>query len=443
MPDPSIDAVIVGAGVAGLACAQSLVEAGLNVQVLEASDRVGGRLWTDYGIARGAPVETGALMVHGRRVVTQDWARQLGLGVRKLPVLQRTVFFQDHHASRFPWLALPFHPRFGLRSAIQAGWSIPRRMRRWEGPDVSMDEFFSRTRATPGARSIATFLHAHINLGDPDQVGVRGTGEEEALSTEGWLNHFQLKEGYSELVRRRAAPLASRIRLQAVVKSIRRRDTGVTVQWGNGSTESTMDARVAVITLPLGVLKADAVEFDPPLPEAKRRAIQHLGFGAVMETILRLKGGNLVEKLGDSTMLWGCTSTSFDRPFAGIPGRPEILSAFTAAREAERRSSMGDMEVLDATRVELDSFLPSSVRIGEVEESLIRRWPRDPWIRGGYSFLPPDVTVAERRTLAEPVEGRLFFAGEATHYAGEAATVHGAIETGYRAAGDVLSALRG
>lgn len=442
MTDLSTDVVVVGAGAAGLACAQRLIGAGLEVQVLEATDRVGGRLWTDYSIGRGAPVETGALMVHGRRVATQDWARELRVNVRRLPVLQRSVFFRNHLPSRLPWMALPFHRRFGLHAVIQAGWTIPRRMRRWPAPDIPFDEFLERVRATPGARSLATFLHAHINVADPDEIGTLGTGGEEALSAEGWVHHYQLVEGYSELVRRRALPLRSQIRTRAIVTSIRRTDLGIRVQWNDDSIPCATRARAAVVTLPLGVLKADSVEFDPPLSEPKRRVIGRLGYGSVMETILRLKGGNLVKRLGDCTMLWGNTSTSFDRPFAGLRGRPEILSAFTAGREARRRSQLGDQEAVEASLAELSSFLPSDIRVGEVDGFLIRRWPEDPWIRGGYSFLPPGVTVAERRTLAEPIEGRLFFAGEATHSGGEAASVHGAIETGYRAATEVLRAFR-
>ena len=442
MAEYTSDVVVVGAGVAGLACAQRLTEAGVDSQVLEAADRVGGRAWTDYSMAGGAPVETGALMVHGRHVVTQQWARELRVGVRKLPVLQRSVFFREHRPARLPWMALPFHPRFGFRAVVQAVWTVPRGMRLWKAADVSLEEYFERESTVPGARSIANFLHAHINVADPDQVGVRGTGEEEALSEEGWLNHFQLVGGYSELVGRRAELLRPRIRLESVVRSVRRSDGGVEVEWERASVRTKTRARAVVITIPLGVLKAESVQFEPPLPESKRRAIRRLGFGPVMETILRLRGGNLVERLGDCTMLWGSTSTSFDRPFAGLSDRPEILSAFTVAREASRRSALEDSEVVDATRAELDSFLPSDLHIGSVEDVLVRRWPQDPWIRGGYSFLPPDVTIADRRALAEPIDGRLFFAGEATHFGGEAATVHGAIETGYRAAEEVLRALR-
>lgn len=98
--------------------------------------------------------------------------------------------------------------------------------------------------------------------------------------------------------------------------------------------------------------------------------------------------------------------------------------------------------MVDATLAELASFLPASLVVGEVVDLLVQRWPRGPFVRGGCSFLPPGGHSPDRRALAAPVDGRLFFAGEATHYASEPATRHGAIETGYRAADEVLRSLR-
>ena len=72
----------------------------------------------------------------------------------------------------------------------------------------------------------------------------------------------------------------------------------------------------------------------------------------------------------------------------------------------------------------------------------MHRWPDDPWVRGSYSFFPPGVGLDERRALAAPAHGRLFFAGEATHTEGASGTIHGAIESGERAAGELLDVLR-
>ncbi len=86
--------------------------------------------------------------------------------------------------------------------------------------------------------------------------------------------------------------------------------------------------------------------------------------------------------------------------------------------------------------------MPPSVHVGTVDAFACSRWPIHPFVRGGYSFLPPGGRVQHRADLAAPVDGVLFFAGEATHMRGEPATVHGAIETGYRAAAEVLQSLR-
>lgn len=442
MSDSDVDVIVVGAGVAGLACGESLARAGVGVVILEASERLGGRIWTDYSLAGGAPVETGALMIHGRHVATQRWIRELGCHARSLPVLQRSVFFRNRRPATLPTMALPFHPTFGSRAVLQAGWSIPRATRRVASENLTFAELMDQMGVVPGARSIATFLHAHINLADPDQVGARALGQEEPLSQEGWIHHFQVVEGYSEMVRRRAHQLSDKIRVGSRVCAIRTRPNGVEVEFETRGRRGSLTARAAVVTVPLGVLKANLIEFDPPLPEEKRRAISAIGFGPVMETVLRLRGGNLRNRLGDYAMLWGNTSTSFDRPFVGLQGRPDILSAFTAGREAGRRSARPDREVLDDTLAELQSFLPSSLQVGEVETYLIRRWPQNEFVRGGYSFLPPGTDVSQREVLAASVDGRLFFAGEATHAAGEPATVHGAIETGYRAAEQALQTLR-
>lgn len=436
-----VDVIVVGAGVAGLACGESLARAGARFVILEASERLGGRLWTDYSLAGGAPVETGALMIHGRHVATQHWVREVGCHVRSLPVLQRSVFFRNRRPATLPAMALPFHPTFGTRAVIQAGWSIPRATRRAVSENLTLAELMDQMGVVPGARSIATFLHAHINVADPDQIGARALGQEEPLSQEGWIHHFQVLEGYSEVVRRRAHQLSDRIRVNSRVYAVRSRPSGVEVEFETQERRGSLTARAAVVTVPLGVLKANLIEFDPPLPGEKRRAISAIGFGPVMETILRLRGGNLRDRLGEYAMLWGNTSTSFDRPFVGLQGRPDILSAFTAGREAGRRSALPDREVVDATLEELQSFLPFSLRVGEVETYLIRRWPQNEFVRGGYSFLPPGAGVPDRAALAASVDGRLFFAGEATHATGEPATVHGAIETGYRAAAQVLQAL--
>jgi monoamine oxidase len=101
-----------------------------------------------------------------------------------------------------------------------------------------------------------------------------------------------------------------------------------------------------------------------------------------------------------------------------------------------------DLEVVEATMDELRSILPPSVDPGQVEAFVVERWLDNPFVKGGYSFLPKDGRFEHRRDLAASVDGVLFFAGEATNIEGESATVHGAIDTGYRSAKEVLQSLK-
>ncbi len=438
------DVVVIGAGAAGLACAQRLQEAGLDFVVLEAADRIGGRIQTNFTLGGGRPFEIGALMVHGRHVVTHQWIAELGLHTRPLPTTKRARFWRSGRVERIPLPGNLLHRTIGLRAFYQAAFTLPKRMQAYDGPDVSLAEWLEKEPALPGARLLISLLYAHASAVDPDSLGVRGPAAETALANEDFgYRNFQVVEGYDTLLGRRSAPLRERIRLQTRVTAVLRHPGGVTVEtMGPHGEEDEVRAKRAVVTLPLGILKADTVLFDPPLPEGKRTAIRAIGFGDAMIILLKLKGSDLAHKLGDFGLLWGEGPTSFHRPYVSTRDPPDILDGFLVGREARRRAALSDDEVRDLTLEELRGIVPPSVHVGDVGGFACSRWPVNPFVRGGYSSLPPGATVDHRKALAAPVDGLLFFAGEATHTHGEPATVHGAIETGYRAAAEVLESLR-
>jgi monoamine oxidase len=218
-------------------------------------------------------------------------------------------------------------------------------------------------------------------------------------------------------------------------------DDGVRVRARTSEGEEEYRARTAVITVPLGVLKAGAITFDPPLPDSKRRAIERIAFGDGYALSMRLRGGTMRERLGSFSLLWGGTASTFYRPYVGLNAPVEIVTAFTVGREARRRAALGREALIEATMAEWAELVPAGVTLGTVEESDVHLWTLDPWTRGAYSFLPPGAALADRQELGKAVGGRLFFAGEATNLTGESATVSGAIESGERAAEEALAAL--
>jgi polyamine oxidase len=449
-PDPSAtsgpwDAIIVGAGFAGLAAAERLTAAGCQVRVLEASDRVGGRALTDYSLGNGVPLELGAQMVHGRTAVTHEWLQRYGLSARPLRLNQHSRIVLDRRVGRYPWFVLPFHPVVGTTATLDGLVRIPKALDAYMGPDLSFEAFLESRNVSNPARAIVKLLHSHSYATDPDVLGVRGPGDESRRATEPYgFRNFQVVDGYSALAQRVAARLGDRVVLNAPVTKIERTADGVRVHATAGDSKGVWELRApaAIVTVSLAVLRSGGIEFDPPLPERMRAAIAKIGFGDAYALQMRVRNGTMRRTLGNFGVLWGGTHTSFRRPRIGTDRAGDFVTAFTVGREARRRAALSDAELIAATLAEWESVVPSGATLGTVEAFVVHRWTTDPWARGAYSFLPEGSRIEEREALARAVDDQLFFAGEATDLTGQSATVAGAIGTGVRAAEEVLAVRR-
>jgi monoamine oxidase len=190
----------------------------------------------------------------------------------------------------------------------------------------------------------------------------------------------------------------------------------------------------AVVALPLGVLAEDAVEFIPPLPERKREAIAGINRGHISKTILRFER---VLWPPDMTFLWTAQSTQlWWRPGQGQPNEEPVLTAFFGGKDAAALESASKEEAVQEAVRQLEDILGERVGSHLLGGRYVA-WGAEQYTRMGYSSLPPGGRGL-RQSLAEPVGG-LYFAGEATS-SGHAATVHGAIESGRRAAEEILAA---
>ncbi|KAI9894666.1 MAG: hypothetical protein M1814_002022 [Vezdaea aestivalis] len=215
-----------------------------------------------------------------------------------------------------------------------------------------------------------------------------------------------------------------------------------------------IEADRVVLTVPLGVLKAQSIRFNPALPDWKSRPIERLGFGTLNKVILvyeepfwdvdrdmfgylrQSQGGDSVDQnsyrtdRGKCYIFWNCVKTS---------GRPMLVAVMAgdAAFDAERTSDQAIVQ--DATHILRKIFSPQEVT--EPSETIITRWSRDRFSRGSYSYVAAQAHADDYDAMAKPV-GNLFFAGEAT-CASYPATVHGAYLSGLRAASEVLTSLIG
>ena len=407
---------------AGVAAGRALAQGGLDVVVLEAGDRVGGRVHTIRDLV-DHPVEAGAEFVHGSNAATWQDVRAGGLDTVPVPYLWSWF----NLAGTTKWLPRHLaHP--GVWRSFDILWSLGR----FSGGDCSAETFIERKGYQGRARELAQLtLTAHLP-GSVAEVGIAGLGADGVLHLESGVNH-RVVSGYDLLPQQIATGLD--VRLGYRVQSMAWGPDGVTVSPSSGDAVS---ARAAITTLPHGVLARDVVEFDPPLPTTKQAAIARIATGAVAKALLAFdrrfwprKAAQVVCGTGPVTLYW---PTSF-----GTDG-PPVLSAYATGPRAQALSEAGADKALEIVLDDVERVFPGSRPRATLIGSRFVDWASDPNAYGGYTFLPPGA-VGARADLAAPT-GSLFWAGSATESHPVADTVEAAYLSGLRAARQVSAHLR-
>jgi monoamine oxidase len=424
------DVLVVGAGVAGLSAAQLLARAGRRVLVLEARDRPGGRIDTRREAGWPHPFEAGAEFVHGRPDAIRRLCRAAGA---------RLIEHVARHARGDGRRLRAAGPLW--KQAMELMEALPR-----TPPDLSYD----RLRRQPGwrrraGRDVQELALAYVegfNAAPARALSAVSLGRQsDAASEIDGDRLFRVEGGYDRIVgalMERLLRQGGEVRFGAEVRRLEWRPHRVrAVARGPAGPLPPLQARLAVVTLPLGVLKAGAVTFVPSLPADKRAAIAALGMGPVVRVLLRWRRlpPPMLRHRIDFLHVRGGAVPTFWRTG---PGERSLMVGW-AAGPAVARLPATEGGRLDAALDSLSRGLlvPRTQLLPALEGFRVFDWGADPLAGGAYSFVPPGALDAPAR-LAAPVGGTLFFAGEATHTAGAAGTVHGAIESGERAARQAL-----
>lgn len=413
--------IVIGAGIAGLAAANELMEHGYEVLILEARDRFGGRIWVDHSM--GVSLGRGAAWLHGlEKNPLSNIVERLGCTIF---TLNKNQFFSfDQYGQIIPKKVVDaFNDTFNVLMDNAAAYSAQQQ------EDISL------------FASLVPFLPDHWSLIDEENLFSRKLkffenyigANYEYLSAKHWNEETDggeeqgiIEDAYERLIGNFASHC--NILLNTEVQKIQyNNDVEITTNQGN------FQADAAIVTLPLGVLKKQYIVFEPELSFLKKQAINRLGMG-----------------------LFNILAMKFDKPFwpdecqvMFLPNSPTcsiffniahfirqpILLGYVGGNTAAALENEGDETIIERTTTYFEKIF--NVAIKRPDKYFMTRWSSDPWSFGSYSYLPVGSTGDDRDDLAQTEGDRLFFAGEATSRQFPA-TTHGAYLSGLREAGKIL-----
>jgi monoamine oxidase len=419
--------LVIGAGLAGLAAGRELVRAGHQVTVLEARDRIGGRIWTSHQW-HDLPLDLGATWIHGTTGNPLSDLADL-LGAKRLSTsYERTVVYNTSGEE------LTGAKEAKLES-VREQMSAALRKAQNSDPDTAVRQALaSLERKYADDPEALRFLNFCVSASIEQEYA----GSANRLSAH-WYDNAREFDGDDVLfaqgfkVLTEYLSLGTDVRFSQMVQEIRWQESEVRVR----TAHDEFVADRVVVTLPLGVLKNQDVRFVPQLPEEKRNAISKLGMGVLNKCYLRFEQAfwpedmDWLEYVSANHGEW-TEWVSFQRAV-----QKPILLGFNAADRGSEIEAMSDEQIVASAMETLKTVFG-----GDIPQPIdwqITRWASDPFARGSYSYHALGSTPRMRDALASSLSRRLFFAGEATsrHYFG---TAHGAYLSGLQVARDVLSA---
>ncbi len=434
-----MEVLVIGAGVAGLAAAQTLAAKGVKVRIIEGRNRIGGRILTVQDPVLPMPVELGAEFIHGRPEELFTISRKAGLPTAE--VAGRHVFHQNGKSTQ----------RDELYPEVE---EIFERMLDPGLPDQTFLEFLGKVNGNPAAARWATAYVEGFNAARADLISIHALAHEMRASDqiEG-EKAFRFKDGYdrvAEWLWQECGAHSVALELENIVTCLKWRHgrieaRGIALE---NNSQFAFPADRAVVTVPLGVLKAPpdapgAIRFEPELLEL-HAALERLEMGQAMRITLAMERGfwEAHEALSHAGFIHS-EDEAFPAWWPSIPGqdsaRGRAITGWAGGPKAEKLTQLSDSEVAELAIDSLAHIIGANREtIGrQVARRYIHNWRNDPLARGAYSYARVGGQEA-RGILATPVMGTLYFAGEATNTEGHSATVHGAIASGRRAARDIL-----
>ena len=415
--------VIIGAGAAGLMAARELGKAGEKVIILEARNRIGGRIWALPKDEFGYDAQAGAEYVHGDSPIMKSLSREADM-----TLIQTQGDMWNSYGGEVTINSERVPNQNELHKALGELKS-----------DLPIAEFLEKYfpgEKYIGLRNSVFGIVEGYDAADPARASTFSL-RDEWLGGQDWLQ-YRIKEGYGAMLKfleSECGKNGTKIELNKIVREVEINNGKVNVHTADGDDYET---EKVIVTVPLPVL-AD-IKFIPAIPE-KLEAARKMGYGGVIKILLKFKSRWWVNAFGKDfgEMDFMFSNEEIRTWWTQYPDLIPVLTGWLAGPKSAKLIDSSDAEIIDAGIRSLANIFKVEKEYVEKElvHAKVANWPADPYAKGAYSYWTPKSAEAQEELL-KPIDDRIFFVGEALDREGEASTVEGALASGLETARKIL-----
>jgi monoamine oxidase len=438
---------VIGAGLAGLSAAYELHRAGWQVTVLEARDRVGGRVYSLRNFSDGLVAEGGGEFIEESHTRMIALAGQFGLKLAHTGSWRGEAgdwASFDGVSGRMADSAL-----WGvdLVEEVERGWEKMARLSQYVS-DPNQPQASSEAQHLDSQSSLdwinALDVHPLARQYFIQHIRSEYTCEPKRLSLLDLARNAKMYYtsmdrspssrvvGGNDQIARALAEALPDVRLNAVVKSVRLQPDGVAVTYQQADSHLTLDSDFAILAIPLTT--ARLIDFHAALPAAHQKMVDGISYGAVTKVLIEYRRRFWKDKGCNGRLTTDAPIVITWHATSHLEHEHGIITAYTGGAPGAKLSALSDEQRIQVAVAEIEKVFPGSSDL--IENTATIAWLNEPYTRASYMALAPGEVLKYWKTLFEPA-GRLFFAGE--HATAIQGYMEGAVESGQRAAASILS----